>query len=89
MDRYNFKIIEKNGRNIEDNKTFIQRYKKTKKILLLRNVPYPLKIHMGHKKLYNRDVLARFKALQGFTCYIQWVGILLECQQKMRQDKTI
>ena len=27
--------------------------------------------------------LARYKSLQGFNVFIQWVGILLVCQQKM------
>ena len=71
MERYNFKVIEKKWQKYwADNNFFKSKViKNKKKFYCLEMFPYPSgNIHMGHVRNYTiGDVLARFKALQGFN----------------------
>ena len=71
MERYNFKLIENKWQKYwADNNFFKSRViKNKKKFYCLEMFPYPSgNIHMGHVRNYTiGDVLARFKAMQGFN----------------------
>ena len=71
MERYNFKLIEnKWQKHWADNNFFKSEViKDKKKFYCLEMFPYPSgNIHMGHVRNYTiGDVLARFKAMQGFN----------------------
>ena len=71
MERYNFKLIEnKWQKHWADNNFFKSEViKNKKKFYCLEMFPYPSgNIHMGHVRNYTiGDVLARFKAMQGFN----------------------
>ena len=71
MERYNFKVIEKKWQKYWADNNFFKAevIKNKKKFYCLEMFPYPSgNIHMGHVRNYTiGDVLARFKAMQGFN----------------------
>ena len=89
MDRYNFKEVEVNGKNIGQIKNYSKQIDKNEKFYCHEMFPYPSrKIHIGHVRNYTMVMFFEVQKAKGFNVLHPMGWDAFGMPAKMLQEKT-